>query len=71
MAGACGSCRICTRPVWVKFLTLITLWDFYVWMATLLIRRCPNCKHRLGIHRTQLGAVRIQRKAQFATPYSG
>lgn len=71
MSGSCGSCRICTRPVWLKAITLFTFWDLYVWFATLAVRRCPLCKHRLGTHKTRLGAIRLEYKAQYHTPHSG
>lgn len=60
MSGGCGSCRVCTRPVWVKAITMITLIDFYMWCARLAVRRCPVCKHQLGAHKRQLGSVRLE-----------
>ena len=62
MAGSCGSCRLCTRPVLIKALSKMFLIDAYYWAARILFlrRRCPVCHHLLGSHKSNLGSYRVE-----------
>jgi len=53
MGRACRDCSRCTEPGLTSMvmtpLRLIS-WALTFWNLRLLQRRCPECRHRMGLH---------------------